>query len=132
MNKAVFIGNLTKEPELRSTPDGTQLCNFTVAVNRNIKGQDTADFVRVTAWRNLAETCGRYLHKGRKVAVTGSVTANAYTGNDGKPVGQLEIKSAENVEFLSPKDDPQDAVEPAQTTDPKTGYMQVDDEELPF
>ena len=128
MNKAVFIGNLCKEPELRSLTDGTQLCNFTIAVNRNIKGQDTADFVRVTAWRNLAETCGKYLHKGRKVAVVGAVSANGYIGNDGKAVGGLEIKSAENVEFLSSAEA---SAEPAPTVDKQTGSTIVD-EELPF
>lgn len=100
MNKGFFIGNLTKDPESRTTQSGISLCNFTIAVNRR---QGETDFVRVTAWRQLGQNCMQYLTKGKKVAVTGIVSASAYTGSDGKPRSSLEV-TAEEVEFLSPKD----------------------------
>ena len=85
MNKVFIVGNLTRDPELRSTRDGISVCSFTVAVNRRVRnaeaGQPEADFFRVTAWRALGENCSKYLSKGRKVAVTGSVSVSTYTGN---------------------------------------------------
>lgn len=129
MNKCVFIGNLTKEPETRSLSDGTPLCNFTIAVNGRKK--EDVDFIRVTAWKALGENCAKYLHKGRKVCVVGAVSATGYIGNDGKAVGSLEIKSAENVEFLSAMNDGSaPAAEPAK--DAGTGYTIADETELPF
>ena len=92
MNKATFIGNLTRDPELRSTTTGAQVCNFTIAVNRRTKRGQPAevDYVRVTVWRDLAEICGRFLAKGRKVACTGSVSASGYISKlDGKPGAML-------------------------------------------
>lgn len=107
MNKLTIIGNLTKTPEQRTTQSGIPVTTFTVAVNRRRQqeGQPEADFFRVTAWRGLAETCGKYLDKGRKVCVVGPVSISTYTGNDGKERANLEV-TAEDVEFLSPKDSP--------------------------
>ena len=72
MNKVFIVGNLTRDPELRSTRDGISVCSFTVAVNRRVRnaeaGQPEADFFRVTAWRALGENCSKYLSKGRKAA----------------------------------------------------------------
>jgi single-strand DNA-binding protein len=107
MNKLTIIGNLTADPNLRTanTANGpVSVCDFTVAVNARQKGQD-ATFFRVTAWRGLGENCGKYLAKGRKVAVTGPVSARAYTPNSGgDPRAVLEV-TAEDVEFLSGKED---------------------------
>lgn len=102
MNKLTIIGNLTKDPELRTTSAGVNACTFTVAVNRRRKadGQQEADFFRVTAWRGLADVCQQYLAKSSKVAVTGSVSVSAYTANDGTSRASLEV-SADEVEFLS-------------------------------
>lgn len=107
MNKLTIIGNLTKSPEQRTTQSGIAVTTFTVAVNRRRtqEGQPDADFFRVTAWRDLAETCGRYLDKGRKVCVIGPVSISTYTGNDGQTRASMEV-TAEDVEFLSPKDSP--------------------------
>lgn len=103
MNKIMIIGNLTRDPELRSTQNAVQVCSFTVAVNNRGKdGSNEADFFRVTAWRQLAEICGKYLAKGRKVAVTGTVSVSTYTGNDGQTRATLEV-TADDVEFLTPK-----------------------------
>lgn len=106
MNRIVIIGNLTKAPEQRTTQSGIAVTTFTVAVNRRRQqeGQPEADFFRVTAWRVLAETCGRYLDKGRKVCVVGPVSINTYTGNDGKTRASMEV-TAEDVEFLTPRNE---------------------------
>lgn len=91
MNKLTIIGNLARDPELRTVRDGISVCDFTVAVNRRgsrqntANGQSDADFFRVTAWRQLGELCAKYLAKGRKVCVVGPVSARTYTANDGRP-----------------------------------------------
>lgn len=122
MNKTIIIGNLTRDPELRKTQDGTHVCNFTVAVNRRTRagGQPEADYFRVTAWRTLGENCAKYLAKGRKVCVTGPVSARAYTGNDGIVRATMEL-TADEVEFLSARRD-QDAAD---------DFTPVDDDDLP-
>ena len=141
MNKVFIVGNLTRDPELRSTRDGISVCSFTVAVNRRVRnaeaGQPEADFFRVTAWRQLGEICAKYLAKGRKVAVTGSVSASAYTAQDGSARASLEV-TADDVEFLTPRGEAGEApVAPrAQASAPaapqSNGFVQVDDDELPF
>lgn len=151
MNKLTIIGNLTRDPELRSTPNGTSVCDFTVAVNRrnrssgqNQDQQPEADFFRVTAWRERGENCAKFLAKGRKVCVVGPVSVRTYTGNDGQTRASLEV-TADEVEFLSSKNDAQgetatpQAQAPAQRQDTPppadpSGFQQVqmDDDELPF
>ncbi len=138
MNKLTIIGNLTRDPELRTTGTGINVCTFTVAVNRRRSGQNgqpEADFFRVSAWRQLGENCQRYLAKGRKVCVVGPVSVQSYTANDGSTRFSLEV-SAEDVEFLSSRND--DAgyapAAPVQTGAPavERGFQEVDDEDLPF
>jgi single-strand DNA-binding protein len=111
MNKLTIIGNLTRDPELRVTPSGVNVCDFSVAVNRKQSAQQRAngqqqeaDFFRVTAWRELGENCSKYLAKGRKVAVIGPVSVRTYTGNDGITRASLEV-TADEVEFLTPRGD---------------------------
>ena len=130
MNKLTIIGNLVRDPELRTVGSGINVCTFTVAVNRRKKaeGQPEADFFRVSAWRGLAETCSKYLAKGRKVAVVGSVSAQAYMGSDGTAKASLEL-TADDVEFLSSRNE-SEGTSPAGAT---TGYVEVgDDEPMPF
>ncbi len=141
MNKVFIVGNLTRDPELRSTRDGISVCSFTVAVNRRVRnaeaGQPEADFFRVTAWRQLGEICAKYLAKGRKVSVTGSVSASAYTAQDGTARASLEV-TADDVEFLTPRGEVGDAPAPAPrmqaapAAPQSNGFEQVDDDELPF
>ena len=152
MNKLTIIGNLTKAPEQRTTQSGIPVTTFTVAVNRRRtqEGQPDADFFRVTAWRGLTETCGKYLDKGRKVCVVGSVSISTYKGQDGQTRASMEV-TAEDVEFLSPKDSPdlyqtqkarkdqekeaayEKAEREAIQNEGKGQYVTVDDgEELPF
>lgn len=138
MNKCQIVGNLTRDPELRSTQSGIAVCTFTVAVNRRNTGakagQPDADFFRVTAWRGLGETCNKFLAKGRKVAVSGSVAAVPYKSSDGSARASLEL-TADDVEFLSPKGEPQEQhaqYAAAPKTDAQTGFVQVESDELPF
>lgn len=122
MNRITIIGNLTRDPELRTTPNGISVCSFTVAVNRKNKqdGKDEADFFRVSVWRGLADICGKYLAKGSKVAVVGSVSIHTWDKDD-KHGASMEV-NAEDVEFLSRKTE----------VDEKTGYQKVQPDDLPY
>lgn len=106
MNQLTIIGNLTHDPESRTTQDGKTVCNFTVAVNRR-KTQNNqnpeADFFRIAAWHQMGENCQKYLTKGKKVSVIGSVSVHAYQAQDGTPKANMEV-IAKEIEFLSPKD----------------------------
>lgn len=109
MNKVYIIGNLTKNPELRSTTDGTPVCGFTVAVNRPKTRNDLdpgADFFNVNAWRQKGENCAKYLTKGSKVAVIGRISLRTWE-KDGKHGASLEV-NADEVEFLSARQNPVD------------------------
>ncbi len=145
MNKIFIVGNLTRDPEKRSTRDGIPVCTFTVAVNRRNRGaqagQPEADFFRVTAWRGLGENCARYLAKGKKVSVVGAVSVSTYTANDGSTRASMEV-NADDVEFLTPRDAGLDteemkyqsmerqAIQQESAAQPQ--FVQVDDDELPF
>ena len=109
--KLIIVGNLGGDPEMRYTPDGTPVTNFSVATNRKwnnpdgSQGEETIWF-RVTAWRKLAETCNQYLSKGRQVFVEGRLTPDKttggpriWTGNDGKARASYEM-TADTVKFL--------------------------------
>jgi single-strand DNA-binding protein len=105
MNKIVLIGNLTHDPEMRSTQSGVTVCAFTIAVSRRFAGADgerPTDYFRINAWRQLGESCGRYLAKGRKVAVVGELQARTYEAKDGTTRMSLDVQ-ADEVEFLSPR-----------------------------
>ena len=135
MNKLMIIGNLTHSPELKTVSGGINVCTFTVAVNRRRReGQEPeTDFFRVTAWRQLGENCAKYLDKGRKVAVVGTISTRAYQGKDGSPRASLEL-TADDVEFLSPKSEQTNEAN-AVTCQPAapSGYVEVTGEdELPF
>ena len=143
MNKLTIIGNLTRDPETRTVSTGNTVCSFTVAVNRRRASQNAnqpeADFFRVSAWDKLGENCQRFLAKGRKVAVVGPVSVSSYEAKDGTGTRfTLELR-AEDVEFLSSRQDDMGSPAPSAPTaaagsQPKkdTGFTEVDDEDLPF
>ena len=136
MNKLTIIGNLTRDPELRTTQSGISVCSFTVAVNRRkTQGQQPeADFFRVSAWRQLGENCGKWLVKGKKVCVVGPVSVSTFQGNDGNTRAQLEV-TAEDVEFLSPAGQVEETPQAApaqQTASAPAGFTAVETDELPF
>lgn len=132
MNQLTIIGNLTKEPELRHTQDGTPVCGFTVAVNRpktKNNQEPGADFFNVNAWRGLGENCAKYLSKGRKVAVVGRISLRTWE-KDGKHGASLEVL-AEDVEFLSARN-AQEQNEAPQAPAAPQGFTPVETDELPF
>ena len=140
MNKIFLIGNLTRDPELRSTQSGVPVCTFTVAVNRRGRqsaeaGQPDADFFRVTTWRQQAENCNRFLAKGRKVGVSGTLTLQSYVGNDGQQRYSLEV-NADEVEFLTPRSESANesrfADNQPTVQESNHGFVKVDDDDLPF
>ena len=130
MNKLMIIGNATKDPEVRTTTTGKQVCNFTLAVNRRkkVQGQPDADFFRVSAWDQLADVCSKFLVKGKKVCVVGSVGVHAYTNNNGEAAANLEVMANE-VEFLSPRQE-ESTAQPVK--DEQTKMEVVETAELPF
>lgn len=131
MNRLTIIGNLVRDPELRTLSSGVSVCSFTVAVNRRrkVEGQPEADFFRVSAWRQLGENCAKYLEKGRKVAVVGSVEARAYQANDGTTRASLEV-NADDVEFLSSRNEQSETVQNETPAD--GGFTAVTEEDFPF
>lgn len=141
MNKAFLIGNLTRDPEMRTTTGGIPVCSFSIAVNRRFKnaaGQQETDFINITAWRQLAELCSRYLQKGRKVAVVGAIQTRTYEAQDGTKRNAFEVV-ADEVEFLnSPQQGgggdfrAQASDQPAGFPPADEGFTEVEDDDLPF
>ena len=137
MNKIILIGNLTRDPESRTTPSGHTVCNFDIAVNDRRGGQDNTMYFRVAAWDKTGESCQRYLSKGRKVFVAGPLSARTYQANDGTTRVSLEV-NANDVEFLSSRNDDQAggysapaASAPAPMAQ-ASGFTAVETDELPF
>lgn len=134
MNKVILIGNLASDVESRTTSSGITNCTFRLAVQRrfaNANGQREADFLPIVCWRQTAELCSRYLLKGRKVAVEGSIQTRSYDAQDGTKRYVTEI-IAENVEFLSSREESASPA-PAPAASKESGFTPVDDDdELPF
>ncbi len=103
INKCIFIGNLTKEPEGRTTPNGVAVTTFTIAVNRRFKdqnGEAQTDYINIVTWRATAENCAKYLTKGSKVAIVGALQNRSYEAQDGTKRYITEI-IADEVQFNS-------------------------------
>ncbi|QDX91872.1 single-stranded DNA-binding protein [Brevibacterium sp. JNUCC-42] len=106
LNRVILIGNLTKDPELRYTPNGVAVTTFTLAINRPYSGaggEKETDFINIVAWRQLADLCANYLRKGRKAAVEGRLQTRSYDNKEGKRVYVTEVV-ADNVQFLSSRE----------------------------
>lgn len=135
MNKTFLIGNLTGDPQSRQTPDGKNVCNFSIAVNRrkrDANGNNVADFFRISAWGALGENCQKYLAKGRKVAVAGQVSVHPFLGQDGTAKATIEV-FAEEVEFLTPVGTgPQAPAQTAEAAPEIPVNMTPVDADLPF
>ena len=135
MNKVILIGNLTRDPELTETPTGVSVCKFAIAVSRDYASSDgtrETDFFNITVWRGRAENCGRYLKKGNKVAVIGSLQTRSYEDKDGIKRNVTDV-IANEVEFLSPKgagEEMDTTVVSAKRERPQ--LEAIDDNQLPF
>lgn len=127
MNKVQLIGNLTKDPELNETPSGVAVCRFSIAVNRsyaNEEGERIADYFNITVWRGQAENCGKFLKKGSKVAIVGSLQNRTYEDKDGVERKVTDIIASE-VEFLT-------SIKSEETSNEKPTLEEVSDEDFPF
>ena len=142
MNKVILIGNLANDPEGRTTQSGISQSTFRIAVQRrfaNAQGVREADFLTVVAWRQTADFCNRYLSKGRRVAVEGSIQNRSYDAQDGSKRYVTEI-IADSVEALGGREDggqPRTRDEgptppPAPPAPAMNDFTEVDDDELPF
>lgn len=131
MNKVILIGNLTKDPELSTTNSGISVCRFTLAVPRrfaNAEGERETDFFNITVWRAQAENCNKYLKKGSKASIIGSLQNRSYDAQDGTKRYITDIV-AEEVEFLSSRQ----AGETGERKDEEVAKLQpIDDDSLPF
>jgi single-strand DNA-binding protein len=105
INRVVLVGRLTKDPELRYTPNGVAVANFTIAVNRpfsNQQGEREADFISIVVWRRAAENVSNFIGKGSLVGIDGHLQTRSYDNNEGKRVYITEVV-ADSVQFLDPK-----------------------------
>lgn len=130
LNRVILIGRLTRDPELKYTPNGTAVATFTLAVDRsrtNAQGEREADFINIVVWQKQAENCANYLGKGSLAAVDGRLQIRSYDGKDGQRRWMTEV-IAETVRFLDRKGEGKGGAE--------SGSMGSDigftDEDIPF
>lgn len=136
MNKCIFVGNLTRDPELQTTANGVSVCRFSIAVNRtytNANGEREADFINIVAWRGLADNCAKYLAKGRKVCVVGQLQTRSYDDKDGNRRYATDIV-AEDVEFISAGGNANEggATRAESSSKSSVGTLEPVDDDLPF
>lgn len=130
LNSVVLIGRLTKDPELRYTPNGVAVTSFTLAVDRNFKnskGEKEADFINVITWRRLAENVANYLGKGRLCTVEGRIQTRNFEDSEGKRVYITEV-NADNVVFLDYGNEKKNK----QHNEEVENSIDISDEDLPF
>lgn len=137
--KHIIVGNLGRDPEMRYTPSGVPVTDFSVAVSRRYTRADgerveKTTWYKIVAWRKLAEICAQYLTKGRPVLVEGDLAAEAYLDREGKPVAKLVLTAA-TVQFLGGRGDgdgatPVEAAASAPAGD--NAAATFDDDDLPF
>ena len=128
MNKVILIGNLTKDPELRTTAQGKTVCSFFLAVNRNYSDRDgnkITDYHNIVVFGTKGESCGKYLAKGKKACVFGELQYSKYEKN-GETKYSTAIVASE-VEFLTPKTQEKEVDAPY-----LEGFMDLPTEDLPF
>ena len=135
MNKVILVGNLTRDPELITTNNGISLCRFTLAVQRRYssnEGEREADFINIVVWRVQADNCHKYLKKGSKACVIGSLQTRSYDAQDGSKRYVTEVV-AEEVEFLSTKNSTDNmGVNGTDTDSDATELQPIEDDSLPF
>ena len=143
INRVTLVGRLTKDPEFRTTPNGVNVANFTLAVNRtftNSQGEREADFINVVVFRKQAENVNNYLSKGQLAGVDGRMQSRSYENNEGKRIFVTEVV-ADNVQFLEPKNsNQQNSQSQQQRGQAPSGNnpfandnnANIDDDDLPF
>ena len=143
MNKVILVGNLTRDPELITTNNGVSVCRFSVACQRrftNQNGEREADFINIVVWRAQADNCYKYLKKGSKCGVVGSIQTRSYDAQDGSKRTATDVV-VDEIEFASSKgpsnNDEMTAEEPAGSkstgkSDVVNTFEPIDDDNLPF
>ena len=139
MNKVYLIGNLTRDPEISTTTSGISMCRMSIAVSRRFTNADGArdvDFFNVTAWRGTADNCAKFLKKGNKIAVSGSIQTRNYEKADGTKGFSVDIV-ADEVEFLTSRNDGSNEGNneggmAMGGSGPVNGLQPIDDDNLPF
>lgn len=129
LNRVILIGRLTKDPELRYTPNGTAVASFTLAVNRsftNQQGEREADFIPIVVWQKQAENCANYIGKGSLVAVEGRLQVRTYDNKEGQRRWVTEV-IAENVRFLDKRE-----AGGTQGTDSFGSEVEFNNDDIPF
>ena len=127
MNRIFIIGNLTADPSF-STASGTAVCHFNVAENYYSNGDNKVNYYRVTAFRGLAESCNKYLAKGRRVGIIGKIQQRDYTDNNGNTTRSMDVL-VDEVQFLSSASEEK---KDASQIKPITTLERVDNSDLPF
>ena len=137
LNKVFLMGNLTRDPELRYTAQGTAVANFSIAVNRSYKGSDgdfkkEVNYFKIIVWGRTGENCSNYLSKGKPVLVEGRLNNNSYETKDGQKRTVTEIV-ADNVQFLGGRVDMADSGGNAAIKDSSEPFAgEADDDAVPF
>lgn len=139
MNRVILIGRATKDFELRYTPSGVAVAQCTIAVDKPVaQGKEKeADFINLVAWKQLAETCANYIHKGHRFGLEGRIQTRNYENNEGKKVYVTEV-ILDRIEFLEPRSDNQSQSKPSKqersNADPFADGKPIDisDDDLPF
>ena len=140
-NTIIIVGYLGRDPELRYTPDGTPVCDFTVATTERRKDksgeqQDMTTWFRVTAWRRLAEVAGQYLAKGKQVYIQGRLVQREYQDRDGNTRYSLEV-TASDLQFIGSRGDEAPPMRSAASAQPRrdaepSGPAPVTEDDIPF
>lgn len=123
MNRVILVGRLTKNPEIRKTPNGASICKFTLAVSRKVKaqGQPDADFISCVAWNKTADLMYQYLKKGSLIGADGRLQTGKFTNNNGETIYTCDVM-VEGLQFLDKKDDSQSNNQEREMTFSEGGY----------
>ena len=134
MVKLILIGRLTRDVDLKTTPNGVQVASFTVAVDRKHASKDAekkTDFYNCVVWRQLGEVCAKFLSKGKLVYIEGELQPRQYTAKDGSTKMSLDVQ-VESVEFLSPKSESNEEQSGADAATDMAGFTDIQSDDIPF
>ena len=139
VNKCLFIGNLTADPEIRTMPNGEQVANFSIALNERYKAKDgniveNVEYVRIVLYRRLAEIAGQYLHKGSQVYIEGRLKTRKWQDNNGQDRYSTEIQ-CDNLQMLGGRQDEPKQSKPSKAKpEPLSAMAEQDDfsDGIPF
>lgn len=134
MNKVLLVGNLTKDPELTTTTNGISVCRFSIAVSRRYvgaNGERETDFINIVVWRGQAENCHKYLKKGSKCGIVGTLQTRSYDAQDGSKRYVTEVV-ADEVEFISTNRNQDGTSREDAPAEDVTELKPIDDDSLPF